>query len=77
MTFLSDPGRSKCHSPLSRPYEMARTLYIVYAYARARKSACLTGSTPDEVFRTGFCDIKGGLGFDPKSQIRDWGSVRR
>ena len=56
---------------------MARTLYIVYAYARARKSACLTGSTPDEVFRTGFCDKKGGLGFDPKSQIRDWGSVRR
>lgn len=29
MTFLSDPGRSKGHSPLSRPYEMARTLYLV------------------------------------------------
>ena len=44
---------------------MARTLYLVYAYARARKSACLTGSTPDEVFRMVFYDKKGGLGFDP------------
>ena len=71
MTFLSDPGRSKCHSPLSRPYEMARTLYLVYAYARARKSACPTGSTPDEVFRMGFCNKKGGLGLKPKK--RGWG----